>query len=308
MNTKTKKSNSKRKIYTTGIALFFAVALILGIKSAYAYYHQEDSKSIFSIAVGDFDTGDGDINIMLYKETKKGSDQYTRTYAVPAEGYKFMSDKTSCSYENTKVDCSYNDSGSGKDCNYTYDEATRTFNLTSKKRVTCKFYFDLEYESDIDVYIMMQDANGVDKDWKGNKYTLVNEIPAYGYAFAGYTCDKTNEGDKVEFDPITKRFTVSTATKNKCYAYFDSVGSSDVVANVYVQKDKDKASYVLVNSIPANKTYQLKEESSKCYKYSDTSSKGQELKDVTISYDGGYINIDNIGEKVVCDVYLDLAN
>lgn len=286
-----KKLPIKEKAYLLGIISFFAFVLFFGIRAAYAYYNNSASISILANSIGDFDTGDGDINMMIYKENDQGI--YVRTYAVPAIGYVFNNALTKCT-----ITCSQDTTGN---CYYSYDEENQVFSLTSDQKVTCKFYFDKAAESDINVYIMKEDAAGT-YTYNTQNYSMIESIPAYGYEYAGYYCTNQDTVSDLEYISETKRFVVSTSTKNTCYAYFDSVGGADIIANVFVQSASGSSVYKQVESIPANNVYELSTtKTSACYDSSGNST------GATITYVDGYINI-TATEKQTCDVYLDLAN
>ncbi len=323
MRTKKEKLSNKKRIYAIGVAIIFTLALVLGIKSTYAYYYSEASKSMLAIAVGDFEIGSGDINIMIYKETEKGTNKFARSYSVPAMGYKFDDTQTVCSLANgAKITCTNTTAGASaqegasNDCQYSYDNESKKFTVTSNQKLTCKFYFTVENESDINVYIMREDKNDSDQTWNGKNYKMVNGIPAYGYTYAGYSCEDgsdsssevPNDGNKatVEYDAENKKFKVSTKTKNKCYAYFNSDGESDITTNVYVESAKDSGIYNLVNVIPTNTKYKLADKNKKqsvCYKGNEQT---EQAEGISIDYVDGYINIDNIGERINCDIFLDI--
>ena len=219
-----KKIQKKKKSYTFGILIALTFVLIMGIQKTYAYYYENHEMKLLAAQVGDFDLGDGDINIIIYKQLTKGADIYGKTYSVPAIGYKFREDLTKCFDEAKHEMTCKNESSNGEngDCHYKYDTQTRTFALTSNKKVTCKFYFDQEVESDINVYIMKQDENGVDKDWENKKYTLVSGVPSFGYKYVGAECDNVKveeNNDTVTYDAVNKKFTVKTNKKTTCYAY-----------------------------------------------------------------------------------------
>ena len=286
---KFKKMPKRNKKYALGIMGLISLGLILGIQSTYAYYTDNDSIHILAAAVGDFDTGDGDINIMIYKQSENNSKLYSRTYSVPAFGYEFKDELTKCT-----IPCKEGDGT----CHYSYDKDSRTFSLTSKEKVTCKFYFDQTEPSDVNVYIMLEDING-SHYYDGNRYSLVNMIPPVGYTYEKFTCD--NEGDELTYNSDTHKFTLSTNSKNKCYAYFKkSDVPADISSNIYVQNEKDSQTYINVKTIPGSKLYRLNKNKSMCKDVgSDTKNNSE------ITYDNGYINILSSG-KETCEIYLDL--
>jgi len=286
IGTQTKFLPKRKKASLFVIISFFVCLLILGIRVSYAYYRDSSSIRILSNLVGDFDWGEGDINIMIYKENDE--EKFEKIYAVPAIGYKFNDTLTTCT-----IPC---DTDSSSACYYQYDSVAQAFSLSSDQRVTCKFYFEQEAKSDINVYIMKEDVNG-SFTYDSKNYALVESVPAYGYEYNNAVCDN---GAIASFDSSTKKFSVSSTSKTTCFAYFKSVGNADIIANVYVQDEEGSAKYELVNSIPAYKVYKLStSKTSWCYDSTGTGT------NATISYADGYINVSATG-KQTCDIYLDL--
>ena len=125
---------TNNRIYLFGVLSFLTLAIIIGTKTVYAYYYQNTSISnIVTGFVGDFYTGDGDINMNIYIMNNSGG--YTKSDTIPVSGYTFNNSKTSC----TSV-CVQNTTSA--DCYYVYDSTEHTIALTSNSKVTCSFYFD----------------------------------------------------------------------------------------------------------------------------------------------------------------------
>lgn len=287
---KIKKLPKKRRNYLLVVLSFITLVLIVGVQSTYAYYHEENSIPILAALVGDFDNGDGDINIMIYKQSESNTNLYTRTYGVPSIGYKFNESLTKC----TVSTCS---SSADSSCHYSYNADNKTFSLTSNEKVTCKFYFDEEVASDVNIYIMREDKNGTYR-YNNKRYALNDAIPVVGYTHTASVCDN---GGNIEYDEENHKFTVSTNSKDKCYAYFDAdENGADITANIFVQAEKGKNTYNQVKTIPQSKVYTLNSEMSKC-----TLNGANEGSADGISYENGYINILAKG-KQTCNIYLDI--
>lgn len=306
--TRIKKLPLNKKAYLFGIISFFVIVLILGINVTYAYYYDSSLLSILAGKIGDFDTGDGDVNVIVYKETGKDTNVFTRSYSVPAVGYKFDSTLTKCikpcdddSNKNCTISCSQS-SSSTPSCYYSYNSTNNNFSVTSEHQVTCKFYFKSESNSDINIYIMKESTTSTEYQYSSKYYEMVENVPAYGYKYAGYSCENSDAIESFEYVSELKKFNVSTEYKNTCYAYFEAEGSADIIVNVYVQSASGSAVYEPVTTIPANKTYKLSTSSSNVSACYDTSGNST---DTTIEYTNGYINV-SATEKQTCDVYLDL--
>lgn len=288
-NTVMKNLSRKSKIFLFGLISVFVVVLIISIQKVYAYYHDSITEQLLANKVGDFDLGDGDINMMIYRENDEG--KFVRIYAVPSAYYIFNDSLTSCT-----IPC--ND-GLGN-CEYSYNSANKSFALTSNQKVTCKFYFEQESAADIEVFILLEDETALDTyTYNSKNYSLNDVIPAYGYAYADhYSCE--NNG-VVTYNSETKKVSVATATQDTCYIYFDKVGSADITVNTYVQDEYGGSTYTYVNSIPGNKIYVLNDTKSKCTPVAVDGVAG------TVTYTDGYINVVATGQQV-CDVYLDLES
>ena len=141
INTKGKKSIIKNKFFMIPVMFIAILILICGIQSTYAYYYHEDSLPIFSSLIGDFEMGNGDINIVVFKETAVDSEDFVQTYAIPAVGYSLNSDRTSCQTPSHQpITCEKDNPDAS--CHYTYDPDLKDIELTSNQKVTCKFYFE----------------------------------------------------------------------------------------------------------------------------------------------------------------------
>ena len=273
-------TSNKNKFF---IAIFVFTLMIISFTFVKAYYNSTSSMSILASLVGDFDTGDGDINMMFYKET---NGKYVRTFAAPALGYTFDDTLTTCS-----IECS--NSNPNAACYYHYDSSNNSFSIDSNNKVTCKFYFKEDVKADIIVNILKEDENGT-YEYNSKKYSLSEHVPAYGYEFVtnGYSCDNNST---LTYDSNNRVFNVHTTQKETCYAYFDKNGkTADVTTSIYVQNAN--GTYEKVDYIPQNKTYQLSQSQSSC---TDSNA--------TITYENGYISISAV-EKQTCSIYLDLIN
>ena len=280
--------------------LILTLILIGGIQSAYAYYYNDaDSLPILSNLVGDFDSGDGDVNIIIYKETGVKNGEFVKTYGVPQVGYSLNEKETSCkSPSNQVINCVKDNPNS--DCNYTFNTDTKEINLTSNQKVTCRFYFNKDYENDIELYVMIQDENGTHEHAE-KKYRNVDSIPAYGFTYIDYSCQKDST---VTIDPETGKIKVLSTQRDVCYAYYDgNLNNSDIIVNVYAQKVVG-GNYVKINSIPVSSNYTLNAQSSICKKQDGVGTPS----DIKPTYEGGFINLPETTEKLVCDAYLDITN
>ncbi len=209
-----KKASIKEKLTFYSLIAFFAVVLIISIKSTMAYYEDiETPIPIIAASVGDFDVA-GDINIVIFK---KVDGKYVKTLGVPAVGYSFVEGSTKCYSpvsKTTSISCSRGTSG---DCHYTFDQTKREFALTSKQKVTCEFYFDKTMTSDIDTLIYIE-SSVADVTYQGRNYQLTNSVPTTGYTLSAQYCSNPTAGS---VQVSGTQVTVSSTTQNKCYVYYN---------------------------------------------------------------------------------------
>ena len=188
--------NDTRRKKTFILVTFAIILVVISFTFVSAYYNNTSSISILASLVGDFDFGDGDINMMFYKESN-GS--YVKTFAAPAIGYTFDDTLTTCS-----IECS--NSNPNAACYYHYDANNKTFSINSDDKVTCKFYFKEDVSADITVNILKEDENGT-YEYNSKTYSLSEYVPAYGYEFVtnGYSCDNNST---LTYDSTNRVFNV----------------------------------------------------------------------------------------------------
>ena len=307
---KTNLTNLLKKDKKTFFLVLFVMTFILigGIQSTYAcYYKNSDSLPILSALIGDFDSSDsdnGDVNIIIYKETDVNSKDFVKTFAIPTIGYSISNEKPSCKGPSGEIECVKAENEtvgatSQETCNYYYKEDTQEIILNSKQKVTCKFNFNKNYKSDVDLYVMMQDANGT-HEHGDKKYRIIDNIPAFGFNYSGYSCQN---GSTVEIDNSTGNIKVLSNERDVCYAYYDGdLQKSDIIANVYVQKSVG-GNYVKVASIPRAQKYKIATDQKN---YCHTAA-GVETSSVP-TYADYTIDIPNTDQKQICEVYLQIDN
>ncbi len=139
----------KRKKYV-GLILICSIALIVGIKSVYAYYYEDsESLNVVDTQVADIypsfeksiTSADIDMRVRVYTTVSSGV--YTGSYNVPKNGQikdvKCTNDNQAPSSSNT-VTCS-NGSSTNGGCYYIYDSVAGTITLENAGKATCSFYF-----------------------------------------------------------------------------------------------------------------------------------------------------------------------
>lgn len=290
-----KSTVSKKKLFFAFV--FSTLLLTVSISITHAYYSNSIPMSLLATLVGDFDLGDGDINMMFYKENE--NHKYVKVFSAPAIGYTYDSTKTTCT-----IECSDYDTNPSANCTYKYNSSNNTFSVDSEDKVTCKFYFNISETKDVTINLYRQDSNGTITN-NDKTYSAVDVIPAYGYVYSTYSCQN---GSTLTYTSGERKISVDSSVKDTCSVYFDidSNTTLDVDTAIYVQQ-KVNGSFVKVETIPQNKTYRLSTAqgyTSKCY---DTSVTPAQETNATISYNNGYITIDS-AEQQSCTIYLELVS
>lgn len=258
------------------LILFLALFLsIWGIKEALAYYNETANFTFLGTIIGDFATGDGDINVMTYVENDTG--RYNLTKSIPSVGYSLNADKTDCAVE------------------YEIDDNNKiTFSTTEK--TTCKFYFDKVMDPDIKTLIMLETDNvNSTHIYEGNRYKLTSDIPTYGYEYLTYNCTNNSAITHFSYDEANRRFSIKTLEQNLCYLYFKKL----LEVNVYIEQEGSDT-YLAVDTIPGNKEYAI---STSKASYCENDS--GDAMSASITYENNELYIDAV-DVGVCYVFLDL--
>lgn len=267
----------KSKKVVLSLILFFTILIsMLSVSFVLAYYNSSSTFSFLGTMIGDFASGDGDINVIVYAESDSG--RYNLIKSIPSYGYVLNTEKSTC------------------DVDYTIDENQIVLNTTTK--TVCKFYYDREMDPDIKVFVMLENDAG-SYEYNSKSYLLSNTIPAYGYSYLEYKCEDETANTTLSYNASTREITVSTTEQNICYAYFENVINTNLVVNVYIEQE-DSDAYLNVQTIPGHKEY-VKSTTKESY---CEDSSGNSI-DATITYENGelVVDSDSVG---VCYVYLDL--
>lgn len=282
---KIQQFTNQKKVVLFSILFLLLFLSTWGIKATYAYYNSKSTFSFLGTTIGDFDIGDGDINLILYMEDDDG--EYNLTKSIPLIGYYLNNLKTDCSNENTKV---------------SYDSNNNEISIESSEKSTCRIYFDQLGESDVRTYILIESDDG-EYTYEGNDktYKLVNTVPSVGYEYLTYSCVNPNAVTNINYDSSTMEFSYSSTEKNICYVYYNALSKPDLTLNIYIQETDGSETYRNVTNIPTLNTYVLNSTKSIC-----NDLDGNNLN-ANISYSNRKITVvaENAG---ICNVYLDISN
>lgn len=261
--------NSKR-IVLSSILFLLVILFTWGIKATYAYYDSKSAFSFLGTSIGDFDVGDGDINLKLYMEDDEG--EYNLASSIPLIGYVLNTEKTKCPAD--------------------YQIINNEITITTNEIVTCKFYFSKQIDADIEINIMLENDDG--------NYEVSEIIPAYGYSYKEYSCNNESIITNINYSLELRTFSFATTGKNVCNAYFNKSGNEDMSVSVYIQEEVGSQSYELYDYIPSYKSYKLSSlKTSYC-----TNNSGSNIN-ANIAYSNGEISISS-NQSGKCYVYLDI--
>lgn len=280
---KVQQLKKRKKIVLIAILFLLLVLSTWGIKSTYAYYNSKSTFSFLGTTIGDFDIGDGDINLILYMEDDDG--EYNLTKIIPLIGYYLNNLKTDCSNENTVV---------------SYNSNANTISIESSEKTTCRIYFDQLGESDIRTYILIEADDGK-YTYNDKLYKLVNTVPSVGYEYLNYNCVNPDAVTDIYYDSTTMEFSYSSTEKNICYVYYDALSKPDLTLNIYIQETDGSETYRNVTNIPTLNTYVLNSTKSNC-----KDLEGNNLN-ANISYANREITV-VANSAGICNVYLDISN
>lgn len=279
---KIKNKFKNKRVVLTAILFLLIVLFVWGIKATYAYYNSKTAFSLLGTTIGNFDIGDGDINLIMYKEDDNG--EYNLTKSIPLIGYYLNDLKTDCSNENTIIN---------------YIEETNEISIQSNEKTVCRIYFDQLGESDVRTYILLEDDDG-EYLYENINYKIVNQVPDVGYDYVGYDCLNKNASTNIEYDSELSTFTYKTSEKNICYVYFNKLSNPDLIINIYVQETDGSDSYMNVINIPTINKYVLSDKST-CVDVNNN------VIEANISYLNREIEV--LAEEIgTCNVYLDISN
>ena len=280
---KIQQFRKRKKVVLVAILFLLLVLSTWGIKFTYAYYNSKSTFSFLGTTIGDFDIGDGDINLILYMEDDDG--EYNLTKSIPLIGYYLNNLKTDCSNENTIV---------------SYDSSANTISIESNEKTTCRIYFDQLGESDIRTYILIEADDGK-YTYEDKTYKLVNTVPSVGYEYLTYSCVNPNAVTNINYNSTTQEFSYSSTEKNICYVYYDALSKPDLSLNIYIQETDGSETYRNVTNIPTLNTYILNSNKSSC----------KDLDGNTLNANINYTNREitvSANSAGSCNVYLDISN
>lgn len=277
-NKNTLKNN--KRIVLLPILFSMVIVFTVGMLYALAYYDKHATFPFLSSTVGDFEGGDGDINVMIYIQ-KDSLDGYNLIKSIPLYGYIINDTLT--------------------DCDADYTIVGNTINISSSGKKTCKFYYDKLDDTDVKVLTMVEDDEG-NYTYNNKKYKLSDFIPSYGFEYTNYNCLDSSKVTNVTYVAETRSFSVSTTGRNACYTYFNKLGVSDVTVNVYIREDLSTNRYVEVEHIPSLKTYKLSTDTQSYCQNKD----GTKVNNA-INYTNGQIVV-TATKPEACYVYLDIVN
>lgn len=132
----------RRKKNYVGLIIICSIALIVGIKSVYAYYYEDSiALNVVDTKVADiypsFETkiASTDIDMRVRVYTTISTNVYTGSYSVPKGG---TIKKVECT---DNVTCTANTPSGTSKCYYIYDSTNGKITLENAGKAVCSFYF-----------------------------------------------------------------------------------------------------------------------------------------------------------------------
>ena len=258
---------NRKKYITTVLILILLNIFFINQLFSFGYYYDEAVFPIASRKVGNLYLKNNDYILLIYLQN--GDNNYRLVNEIPSNIYTY----------------------SGYRCNkgsvLIFDEDTRETSVDLLGKDVCSIYFDLEFESDITLNVMLEDSPG------SNTYSIGNNIPVHGYKYDHYDCDGNGI---LNYDSSLHKVNLSTENKEKCNIYFKKE-NSDVIVNLFIENTFNTEDFIERKTIPSGISYSLNSDRSYCI------SKTGERKDANLSYTDGYINLDT-DEITKCRVYL----
>lgn len=268
---KVQQFKSKRQVVLFSILFLLVVAFAFGIKLTYAYYNSNKAFTMIGTKIGDFNTADGDINLIVYKQNDNG--KYSITKIIPSIGYILNPELTECDNEYTIID--------------------NKITFISMENTTCKFYFDQESTTDVKILLMLEKSNG-NHIYNNIKYKETQKLPQYGYNYLTYNCDNNDAITYFNYNDNTNKVTINSKENNICYVYFEKIFE----VNIYIEQENSNV-YAKVDEIPNSSNYTLSS-TTESYCVDDNNN----TINSSFTYENGNLNADVDGEGT-CYVYLD---
>ena len=204
------------------ISLFTIVSIMSLIKltlgNSYAYYDNNEELAIVNTKIGKFGstdvgllpkmTGTFDFNVQIYMQDQANPNTYNLVNYPPVFGYTLDEDLSNCTPEDINYP-EYSIEG---------DKFVIKINEEVSNQVACRIYYKRSYEGDMVIYALVRDENYGTKEYKGNKYRFIYNMPDSSYEFEDYECVNDKEKNKLTYEEGT--FKVITKENDICYAYF----------------------------------------------------------------------------------------
>lgn len=167
-----------------------------------------------------FKSASKDVTLKLYTK-ESSSDSKVQVKTMPNLNYNFES--ASCT--NGTI---------------TFDEETRSFDITSTKKTVCEAIF-VKNEADVILHLYKEDVYG-DRTYKEIKYTKTTEIPGIGFTMDSYTCSNTSSNTVIYSNSTTNELSVESNGKNECDVYFKG-GTNKVELLLMKESDTGESGY-----------------------------------------------------------------
>ncbi len=214
--------------------IFIFIILVLGIgclikvvsKDSYAYYSGSHEIPILSTKIGNFakSSGEGlpskvagaDLSVQIYLQDRFDSKKYNLSTNMPVYGYHLNEEMSNCTP--SKEELTYS--------NYSLEDGVIKFTVQDEggklgpKQIACHIYYDKDKDSDIAVYVLVQDEDFGLREYDGKHYRFVKSIVNLtGYSYYKAECSNPDGATITGYND--GKFSFTSGGPNTCYAYFD---------------------------------------------------------------------------------------
>ncbi len=215
------KQIAKNKSYFMIITIFLIVSILFLIKflikNSYAYYSSNNEISIISSTIGGFSKAtppvkvkNADINVLIFLQDQYDQKKYNQADYIPAFGYQYNSKKSKCNPSGAQFS--------------TFNADNEVITIVGQEetygQIICEVYYDINQNSDLVIYILLEDPDYGTISYNDKMYLYSNDVPNTGYDYDKTICTN-EEATSITYNESSGLFEYTTTKPNTCYAYFN---------------------------------------------------------------------------------------
>ncbi len=214
-----------KSLIIIALVIIIQVIWLISSHNSYAYYSSNNEIPILSTKIGNFakSSGEGlpskvagaDLNVQIYLQDRTDSKKYNLSTNIPVYGYHLNEEMSNCTP--SKEELTYS--------NYSLENGIIKFTVQDEggklgpKQVVCHIYYDKDFNTDITVYVLVEDEEFGVEEYKDKHYRFVNssaDLSSYSYLEA-----KCSSNDGITITGYENgKFSFKAGKPNTCYAYF----------------------------------------------------------------------------------------